>query len=161
MTLNSTATALIAVALASGLAVAGEYATVPYPQDYREWKHVKSMVIRQGHPLYASFGGIHHLYANPAAVTGYATGRFPDGAVVVFDLLEADESGNAVQEGARKVLGVMHKDAKRFAATGGWGFEGFAAGDPARRVVGDQAPTACFECHASRKDSDYVFSQPR
>jgi hypothetical protein len=33
--------------------------------------------------------------------------------VIVFDLLEAKSADNAVQEGARKVLGVMHKDPKK------------------------------------------------
>ena len=136
-------------------------AQVVYPKDYRDWRHVKSMVIQPGHALYASFGGIHHLYANPAALRGYAIGRFPDGAVIAFDLLEANAADNAVQEGARKVLGVMQKDSRRFAATGGWGFEGFAGGDPTKRVVGDQAATACFGCHTSQKDADYVFSKAR
>ena len=44
------------------------------------------------------------------------------------------------------------------AGTGGWGFEGFAAGDPARPVVGQNARAACFECHTAQKDHDYVFS---
>jgi Cytochrome P460 len=52
----------------------------------------------------------------------------------------------------------MQKDGKRFAETGGWGFEGFAAGDPARAVVGQNARTACFGCHTAQKDHDYVFS---
>ena len=37
---------------------------VPYPKGYRQWTHVKSMVIQPGHALYEAFGGIHHLYAN-------------------------------------------------------------------------------------------------
>ena len=65
------------------------------------------------------------------------------------DLLEATAADNAITEGKRKVLGVMQKDGKRFAGTGGWGFEGFAAGDPARPVVGQNARTACFECHTA------------
>ena len=32
---------------------------VPYPDGYRDWHHVKSMVIEEGHPLYSAFGGIH------------------------------------------------------------------------------------------------------
>ena len=40
---------------------------VPYPAGYRDWHHVKSMVIEEGHPLYGAFGGIHHLYANDKA----------------------------------------------------------------------------------------------
>lgn len=134
---------------------------VPYPEGYRDWHHVKSMVIEEGHPLFAAFGGIHHLYANDKALQGYRSDTFPDGAVIIFDLLEAVHDGNAVTEGARKVVGVMHKDAKKFAATGGWGFEGFGGGDPANRVVGDQAASACFACHLPQKDQDYTFSRLR
>jgi hypothetical protein len=134
---------------------------VSYPAGYRNWHHVKSMVIDKGHPLHEAFGGIHHLYANPKAVAGYKSGKFPDGAIVVFDLLEAKSADRAVTEGARKVVGVMHKDAKKYAATGGWGFEGFGGGDRTNRVVGDNAASACFACHAPEKDHDYVFSRLR
>lgn len=134
---------------------------VPYPAGYRDWHHVKSMVIEQGHPLFGAFGGIHHLYANPKAMQGYKAGKFPDGSVIVFDLLEANRKDNAVTEGPRKVLGVMHKDARKYAATGGWGFEGFAGGDPRKRVLEGNAASACFACHASQKDHDYVFSRLR
>lgn len=134
---------------------------VSYPAGYRNWHHVKSMVIDKGHPLHEAFGGIHHLYANPKAVAGYKSGKFPDGAIVVFDLLEAKSADRTVTEGARKVVGVMHKDAKKYAATGGWGFEGFGGGDRTNRVVGDNAASACFACHAPEKDHDYVFSRLR
>ena len=131
---------------------------VPYPQGYRDWHHVKSMVIEEGHPLFASFGGIHHLYANVKALKGYRGKRFPDESVIIFDLLEAVRDGGAVTEGTRKVVGVMHKDSKKFKATGGWGFEGFGGGDPAKRVVGSNAASACFACHAPQKAQDYTFS---
>ena len=149
--------AIGALMLASGLALAQD---VPYPQGYRDWHHVKSMVLEKGHPLYEAFGGIHHLYANKAAVTGYRKGTFPDGAVIVFDLLEAKSADAAVSEGDRKVVGVMRKDSKKYASTGGWGFEGFK-GDSRERVVGANANTACFACHTSQKDRDYVFSSLR
>ncbi len=134
---------------------------VPYPAGYRDWHHVKSMVIEEGHPLFGAFGGIHHLYANKKAMQGYKAGKFPDGSVIVFDLLEASRKDSAVTEGPRKVLGVMHKDAKKYAATGGWGFEGFAGGDSGKRVVEGNATSACFACHTSQKDHDYVFSRLR
>lgn len=134
---------------------------VPYPEGYRSWHHVKSMVIDNGHPLYEAFGGIHHLYANPQAVAGYRSGKFPDGAIIVFDLLEANSADNAIIEGPRKVVGVMHKDVKKYAATDGWGFEGFGGGDRTNRVVRDNAASACFACHAPQKDHDYVFSRLR
>ncbi len=134
---------------------------VPYPAGYRNWHHVKSMIVGQGHPLYEAFGGIHHLYANPKAVAGYKSGKFPNGAIIVFDLLEAKSADNAVTEGARKVVGVMHKDAKKFAATGGWGFEAFGGGDKTNRVVRDNAASACFACHEPQKGHEYVFSRLR
>ena len=150
--------ALCAVAATIALAAGPE---VPYPDGFRDWKHVKSMVIEEGHPLFDSFGGIHHLYANQPALEGYRSGRFPDGSVIVFDLLEAQRAGNAVTEGSRKVVGVMHKDAKAYAETGGWGFEGFGGDSRTNRVVGANAATACYACHTAQERSDYVFSSLR
>jgi hypothetical protein len=153
---------VVAVALSSGaIALAAAPAEVPYPDGYRSWKHVKSMVIEEGHPLYASFGGIHHLYANAKALEGYRTGKFPDGAVIAFDLLEAKSADNTIVEGKRKVLGVMHRDASTYANTGGWGFEGFAGDSKTERAVGANAATACFGCHMAQKQKDYVFSSYR
>jgi hypothetical protein len=131
---------------------------VPYPEGYRQWSHVKSMVIQPGHALYEAFGGIHHLYANKKAAQGYRSGRFADGAVIVFDLLDAKSVDNTVQEGARKVVGVMHKDAKKYAATGGWGYEGFKGDSKTDRAVAGNAATACHACHQAQKDKDFVFS---
>lgn len=161
--MNARSTTIVAAGLIATAAVSAWAAdtAVPYPDGYRDWRHVKSMVIEEGHALFDAFGGIHHLYANPKALEGYRTGRFPDGAVIVFDLLAAPRADSAVTEGARKVLGVMHKDSRKYAATGGWGFEGFAAGDRARPVVGKDAKKACFDCHLSQKERDYVFSEAR
>lgn len=145
------------LSMSSSLFAAGA-APVPYPEGYRQWTHVKSMTINQGHALYDSFGGIHHLYANKKAEEGYKSGRFADGSVIVFDLLEAKSVDNTVQEGARKVLGVMHKDTRTYKDTGGWGFEGFKGDSKSERAVGNNAATACFQCHTSQKNSDYVFS---
>lgn len=153
---------LAACLLAAALpAAAADPAPVPYPKGYREWTHVKSMQILPGHPLYDAFGGLHHLYANAKAMAGYRSGRFPDGAVIVFDLREARTEGNAMTAGPRKVVGVMHRDAKRWRDTGGWGFEGFKGDSKTERAVGANAAKACFECHTSQKDRDFVFSSYR
>ena len=154
-TVNCCLAAFAGIVLAQGAA-----AQVPYPEGYRNWTHVKSMVINPGHALYDAFGGMHHIYANPKAIKGYRKGKFPDGAVIVFDLLTANTDGNAVQEGARKVVGVMVKRSGQYKQTGGWGFEGFK-GDTRERAVGENAATACFQCHTAQKDKDFVFSQWR
>ena len=135
----------------------GDSMAVSYPFGYRNWVHVKSMVIQPGHVLYDSFGGIHHIYANKKALEAMKKGKsYPDGAVLIFDLLEAKMDSNAIGEGARKVIGVMPKDSKKYAATGEWGFEAFKD-DTKARVVKDPQ-TACFDCHATQKQTDYVFS---
>lgn len=151
----TTALSLSIAALAGG-------AGVDYPHGYRNWTHVKSLILEAGHPLYEAFGGLHHIYANDRAMKGYRSGKFPDGAVIVFDLLEVERGGNAIAEGPRKIVGVMQRDARRFKDTGGWGFEGFVKGDPKQRAVGDQAKTACYACHAEQAaKTGYVFSSWR
>ena len=134
---------------------------VAYPEGYRSWTHVKSLVLQPGHPLFESFGGLHHVYVNAKGLDALKGSRpFPDGSVFAFDLFEVDTGNNAIAEGKRKVLGVMEKNSKAFASTGGWGFEGFAA-STRDRVVKDGG-VGCFGCHAKEaKSTDYVFSRWR
>lgn len=135
-------------------------AGVRFPKGYRQWTHTKSMVIfSDKHPLFNAFSGIHHIYMNEAAMKAIKThGPYTDGSVIVFDLLEAGESDGAYTEGSHKLLAVMQKDGKQFKDTGGWGFQGFKAGDSSQRVVTD--PVAqCFNCHASQKERDFVYSE--
>lgn len=152
---------VVGIAVCGSAVLGADDAQVSYPEGYRGWRHVSSMVIEAGHSLYSSFGGLHHLYANDKAVQGYRSGKFPDGSIIVFDLSEAAAADHAITAGKRKVVGVMLKDAKKFAATGGWGFEGFAGDSKTERVVGANAATACFGCHAAQKSSDFVFSRYR
>lgn len=51
----------------------------------------------------------------------------------------------------------MVKDVKKYATTGGWGFQLWAEGDPKKPVVTDAAKQ-CFACHEPKKDQDYVYS---
>ncbi len=88
---------------------------VPYPNDYRNWTHVKSMVIKPGHPLANPFQGIHHIYGNDKAIQGLKNGIYSDGSVLAFDLINTMEKDNTIQEGERKLVGVMHKDVKKYA----------------------------------------------
>jgi len=134
--------------------------SVPYPEGYRDWSHVKSMVIEPGHTLANPFQGIHHVYGNSQAIQGLKDGEYPDGAVLVFDLLNYIKQDQTIQETDRKLIGVMHKDAKRYKDTGGWGFEGFAADSTTKRLTTDGGK-GCFSCHAPKADQSYVYSQYR
>ena len=93
----------LAGVLAASLPSAGGSDRIAYPENYRAWPHVKSMVIHERvHPLFEAFGGIHHVYVNPrGAAAARAGGPYPDGTVFVFDLLETRAEGGAITEGAR------------------------------------------------------------
>ena len=146
-------------ALLLALALPAQAGEVAYPEEYRDWYHVKSMVIDEQHPLAEPFAGIHHVYANTAALAGLRGGEYADGAVLVFDLLEAQDVGNALAEGPRKLLGVMQRDARK-ADTGGWRFEAFAGDSRSERLVKDGGQS-CYACHTDVRDRAFVFSQLR
>lgn len=152
--------ALLAAVAGFTQAIGSPFDSVSYPQGYRQWTHVKSMVIQKGHPLENPFQGIHHVYANPKAVKGYQSGTFPNGSVLVFDLLQTQHGNAAVTEGARKLVGVMVKDGRKYQATGGWGFEGFAGDSPTKRLVQDGG-VGCYQCHTAQAAKDFVFSTYR
>lgn len=130
---------------------------VPYPEGYRYWTHIKSLTLHPGHPLEDPFEGIHHIYANKAGVKGIQTGKYNDGAVIVFDLLENVTADNASAEGKRKLVGVMVRDKNKYSSTGGWGFEAWSG---KQRLTKDKG-SSCFACHTSQKDNQFVFSKWR
>jgi hypothetical protein len=136
-----------------------EKRSVDYPVGFRKWPLVKSMLIYSDrHPLFAQFGGLHHVYANVEAMRALVKGgTFPDGSVLVFDLLEAKDESGAYVEGARKLTAVMAKDRTRFKETGGWGFEAFKGNSQSERLVTDTAQQ-CFGCHSQQKANDFTFS---
>ena len=133
--------------------------TVPYPENFRSWSHVKSGVIGPQHQNFASLGGLHHVYANQEAMAGYRTRQFPEQSVIVFEWLEWAEKDGAILEGARRQIDVMVKDSKRYAETGGWGFQRFVknTSEPASAP----APQACFACHNQLKKDGLVLSTYR
>ena len=149
---------LAALATLSAAVAADE--TVAYPAQYRGWMHVKSTLVGPQNSGFAANGGLHHFYANDKGVEGYRTGTFADGAVLIDDLLEMkDASTPGVSiEGPRRRLAVMVKDSRRFADTGGWGFEIFR-GDTQTGSLNTEGRAACFACHKQAKNA--VFSELR
>jgi len=163
MTIRKSTVSILAAAglLASFLCLAAEpeEVPVPYPEGFREWVHVKSTLVGAEAPSFANQGGLHHFYANAQALKGYASGSFPDGSVLIDDLLEVQVSAGVTTTGARRRLAVMVKDSQRFRETGGWGFEVFK-GDSHEGTLPPLARTACFACH-TKAAPDSVFSEFR
>lgn len=153
--LPAIAMGLVTIAPAMTSVGAGELP--PYPEGYRQWAHVKSVLVSAGHPEYESTGGFRHIYANDEALAGYRAGTFPEGAILVVDWLGEQENGGMFAEGQRRRVDVMIKDSRNYASTGGWGFERFKGDSRVDRIVKD-ASTQCLACHATTKNTDLVFS---
>ena len=122
---------IIACLLVPGSLLGQTNTKVAYPEDYRRWTRVKSMIIQEGHIHFKPFGVFHHIYANDKALTALKKAKsFSKGSILVFELFQAITENNAITEGRRLVIGVMEKDPDRFQDTEGWGFEDFEMGNP-------------------------------
>ena len=134
--------------------------TVACPETYRTWTHVKSSVIGPSHASFAVTGGLQHIYANAEAMQGYRTRVFPEGSIIAFDWLEMREANGAFTEGPRRQVDVMVRDSKRFATTGGWGFQRFVK-DSRTELATTPTPQECFACHDRLKKDGLVLSNFR
>jgi Cytochrome P460 len=134
-------------------AIAAESADdLKLPAGFRHWYHVNTMVIDKGSPLFEAMGGMHNVYINSTGETALKKGEpYPDKTVFLVDLHEFIISDGSYVEGSRKATAIMLKDKKTYAATGGWGFQAWAGGDPTKPLVTN--PTKqCFECHQPKKN---------
>ena len=132
-----------------------------FPKEFRKWATVKTVLVGPQSPAFASEAGIHHIYANKKALEGYETGRFPDGSVIVYELLDTKEAGGDTIEAARRRIDVMAKESEMYRTTGGWGFRTFPGGNPDSAKLTSERQAFCFGCHGKRKDHDSVFSEFR
>lgn len=129
------------------------------PSGWRNWTHITTGVIYSDkHPLFGAFGGVHHIYANAPATQVYRQNgnRYPDGSQIVFVLYEAKDRSGMYVAGKKKVTALIVKDSKRYAKSGGWGWQAFGAdGKP---IVTDPVGQ-CQGCHVSSPNRDLVISR--
>lgn len=131
------------------------------PSGYRDWKLIS--VARED----GNLNDIRAILGNDVAIKAYREGKlpFPDGAIIARLAWshEASEENNKVFGQSQSFVagspknGVqfMVKDAKKYAATGGWGFAHFDDGKPADVKV----LNTCFACHAKLEGRDLVFTR--
>ncbi|HEY1800201.1 MAG TPA: cytochrome P460 family protein [Terriglobales bacterium] len=133
--------------------------SVQYPDNFRRWVHVGTGVILPGaNPMFKSEEGMHHIFANEKATSGYSSGDFPDGSIIVYELREAQQKNGVIVEGDRKRTDVMIKDSHLYHNTGGWRFERFWGNDQTQNAIHDSG-TSCFQCHSNASTHGFIFSQ--
>jgi hypothetical protein len=104
--------------------------------------------------------GTHLIYVNRIGFERLKRGGstpYPDGSVFVDDVRNFSIVDGTYQQGDRKFLTVMVKDSKKYASTGGWGFQAWPGGDRDKPIVTDSLKQ-CFGCHIPKKENNYVFS---
>jgi hypothetical protein len=153
------ATVATAFGLLAAVPVSAESADdLKPPVGYRHWFHVNTMIVTKDSPLFAVLAGMHNVHVNSVGESALKKGGpYPNGTVFMTDLHDFAVVDGAYVEGALKGLALMKKDSKKYASTGGWGFQFWAGGDPKKPVVKD-ATKECFDCHQPEKSQDYVYS---
>ena len=113
----------------------------------------------------APFPEFHSVYMNPEAFTHYEkTGKFPEGTVLVKELISVGEkeatSGNGYFMGEFIGLEVSMKDKARFKdEPGNWAYFSFGHKYPLKDKAKAQATASCNDCHDGDADDDWVFTQ--
>jgi hypothetical protein len=131
------------------------------PRGYRDWKLV-SVAREEG-----DLNDIRAILGNDVAIKAYREGKlpFPDGTIIArlaWSHDASEENNKTFGRPQSFVAGLpkngvqfMVKDAKKYAATGGWGFAHFNDGKPADEAM----LKTCFPCHQAVKDRDLVFTR--
>jgi hypothetical protein len=142
------------------------------PAGYRDWKLV-SVAHEEG-----KIQDIRAILANEKGIKAFREAKlpFPEGTIIAriaWEHLPSDENNKVFNEFAKSVgqpppgpqsfvaghpkngVQFMVKDAKKYAATGGWGYAQFDDGKPAD----DKVMSTCFPCHVLNKERDFVFTR--
>jgi hypothetical protein len=130
------------------------------PVDFQRGYLANSMLVTKEPNNTGLLTGVHLIYVNPIGADRFRRGgstTYPDGTVFVDDVREFSLDDGVYHQGGRKFLTVMVKDSKKYASTGGWGFQAWKGGDPTKPIA-DDPPKQCFGCHVPQKANDYVFS---
>jgi len=131
------------------------------PAGYRDWRLI-SVAREEG-----TLDDIRAVLGNDVAMDAYRAGKlpFPEGTIIArlawsYDV--SDENNKVFGQKQSYIAGhpkngvqFMIKDAKKYAATDGWGYGHFENGKSAE----DSFLKSCHPCHKKISERDYVFTR--
>lgn len=158
-----------AMVLGTALFGAGAWAAKPapppapngitLPEGYKDWRAISTSHRTDNNTLRVTIGNDTAIAATRAGQTN----PWPEGAIlgklVWKDATDAHWA-TATVPGKFVHAEFMIKDAKQYAASGGWGFARWLGED--QKPYGKDAGFVqeCFGCHTPVKANDYVFTHP-
>ncbi len=160
-----TAVAVVAGSNSPFSSYVDEAVAISVPKDYRTkltFLGTWSIAAKEGDPRGAA--GLHNVYTQPGIVEAFRkTGKFPDGAVLVKELLKTNTEPMTTGQVSRgdEIEGwfIMIKDTKgRFKGNklwgDGWGWSLFDAG---KNLTTKDYKAECIGCHIPAKHNDWVY----
>jgi hypothetical protein len=131
------------------------------PHGYRNWRFI-SVAHEEG-----NLNSFAAVLGNDVAIKAFREGKlpYPDGTIIAalhYHHVPSEENNKVFGQaqsfvpGAPTNIQFMVKDSTKYAATGGWGFGHFNAGDG--KPAGAEVLKTCFPCHAKATGSDLVFT---
>jgi hypothetical protein len=153
--------------VASVHAVADSQGNLHVPENYRaQFEYLGTWSVAAGAEPGAK--ELHIVFASPGAVKAYKTsGAFPDGTVLVKEVVEATTSkmttGTVSSYNELKGWFVMQKESKNTHPDNplwgeGWGWSWFDAGKPIKTTSTDYKKD-CLGCHVPARDTDWIYVQ--
>lgn len=143
------------------------------PVDFREWVFIGAPLTPNGlNNGKANFPEFHNVYIQPAAFKAYrATGKWPEGTMMVKELQLVDDPKGEFPDGSRfepsglgyfpgpvNGLDVSVKDSKRFPDSNNWGYFNFNHSAPPYLASAEVKPIGeCAACHIANADEDMVY----
>lgn len=142
----------------------GSDGSISFPADYKSWTHLGTWgVVNEG----GEGNGVHNVFTSSDTIDAFnATGEFPDGAVLVKEVLASEgaplTTGAANWATDHQVWFVMIKDSEgRFPGNdlwgNGWGWALFQADDPTKQVA-TNFEADCLGCHVPAQDTDWIYT---
>jgi hypothetical protein len=150
---------LIGLPAAIAAEVAPALNGIMLPENYRDWPVIASSSRIDNNTLRVILGNDIAIQAARAGNTN----PWPDGTILgkmVWKNTTLKAWEKAVVPGKFVHAEFMFKDAKKWQATGGWGFARWTGLD--QKPYGKDADVVneCFSCHTPVKNNDYVFTHP-
>jgi hypothetical protein len=158
---------LITLLFSTGTALAASAKTevlpapngIRMPEEYKDWRLIAPSHRADNNTLRVVLGNDK---AMQAARSGQ-TNPWPDGAILaklVWKDATHEKWPTATVPDKLVHAEFMIKDAKKYAATGGWGFARWLGME--QQVYGKDADFVqeCYGCHIPVQKNDYVFTRP-
>jgi len=133
---------------------------IEYPKNLTNWRVIGTSIRNDNNTQRVILGNAIAIKATRAETKKT---NWPKGAILAKLVWKNDTLPTwqaATVPGNFVHAEIMVRDAKKYAATGGWGFARWTGLELTPHGKDSSSDQACFHCHQAASGTDYVFTQP-